>query len=55
MDGFIETVVSLPNGTIHIGDKYKACTIVLNDNNQICNTGFNSPHKRAEYSSVILP
>ena len=27
-DGFIETVVTLPNGTIDIGDKYKACTTV---------------------------
>jgi aldose sugar dehydrogenase len=54
-DGFVETVVSLPNGTIHIGDEYKACTTVLKDNNLVCNTGFDSPPDRLEYSSVILP
>jgi glucose/arabinose dehydrogenase len=54
-DGFVETAVTLPNGTIHIGDEYKACTTVLKDNNLVCNTGFDSPPDRAEYSSVILP
>jgi aldose sugar dehydrogenase len=54
-DGFIETPVSLPNGTIHIGDKYKACTSVLKDDNIICNTGFNWPGGRAEYNSIMLP
>jgi hypothetical protein len=55
LDGFIESAVTFPNGTIHIGDKYEACTIVLNDNNLVCNTGFNSPLIRPESSSVILP
>jgi aldose sugar dehydrogenase len=54
-DGFIETFVSLPNGTIHIGDRYKACTSVLKDDNIICNTGFNWPGGRWEHSSVTLP
>jgi hypothetical protein len=54
-DGFIETTVSLPAGTIHIGDQYKACTMVLKDDSQICNTGFNSPTAKPEYNSVILP
>jgi aldose sugar dehydrogenase len=54
-DGFIEQAVSLPNGTIHIGDEYKACTAVLKDDNLICSTGFNWPTARPEYNSVILP
>jgi glucose/arabinose dehydrogenase len=54
-DGFIETVVTLPNGTIHIGDEYKACTTVLKDDDIVCNNGFNWPGGRAEYNSVILP
>jgi glucose/arabinose dehydrogenase len=54
-DGFIETAVLLPARTIYIGDQYKACTMVLKDDSQICNTGFNSPTARPEYNSVILP
>jgi aldose sugar dehydrogenase len=54
-DGFIETAVSLPNGTMHIGDKFKACTKVLKDDNLICNEGFNWPTTRLELNSVILP
>jgi aldose sugar dehydrogenase len=54
-DGFIETALLLPNGTISIGDKYKACTKVLKDDNLICNEGFNWPGDRAEGNSVMLP
>jgi aldose sugar dehydrogenase len=54
-DGFIELTVVLPNGTMHIGDEYKACTMVLKDDNLICNEGFNWPTNRYEYNSVILP
>jgi aldose sugar dehydrogenase len=55
-DGFIERIISLPNGTMHIGDKYKACTMVLKDEDTlICNTGFNWPTDRLEYNSVVLP
>jgi hypothetical protein len=54
-DGFIETALSLPNGTIHIGDEYKACTTVLKDDNIICNTGLNWPGGRAEYNSIMFP
>jgi glucose/arabinose dehydrogenase len=54
-DGFIETAIPLPNGTMHIGDKYKACTMVLKDDSIICNTGFNWPTDRPEQNTVVLP
>jgi glucose/arabinose dehydrogenase len=54
-DGFIETSISLPNGTMHMGDKYKACTKALKDDYLICNEGFNWPDDRVEFNSVILP
>jgi aldose sugar dehydrogenase len=54
-DGFIETSISLPNGTMHMGDKYKACTAVLKDDKIVCNEGFNWPDNREEYSSFIIP
>lgn len=54
-DGFIEIAIGLPNGTMHIGDEYKACTKVLKDDNLICNEGFNWPTGRYEYNSVMLP
>ena len=55
-DGFIEPLpLSLPNGTIHIGDKFKACTMVVKDDNIVCNTGLNWPGGRDEYNSVMLP
>jgi aldose sugar dehydrogenase len=55
LDGFIKSGVTLPNGTISIGDKYKACTNVLKDDNLICNEGFNWPSDRAESTSFMLP
>jgi glucose/arabinose dehydrogenase len=54
-DGFTELSVVLPNGTMHLGDEYKACTMVLKDDNLICNEGFNWPTDRYEYNSVMLP
>ncbi len=54
-DGFIDIQLILPNGTMHIGDEYKACTMVLKDDNLICNEGFNWPNDRSEYNSVMLP
>jgi glucose/arabinose dehydrogenase len=55
VDGFIDFGIGLPNGTMHIGDKYKACIMVLKDNNLICNEGFNWPDARPEYNYVTLP
>ena len=55
VDGFIEPTVSLPNGTMYVGDKYKACTMVLKDDDLICNAGANWPGRVYEFSSVILP
>ena len=54
-DGFLQTFITLPNGTMHIGDKYKACIKVLKDDNLICKEGINWPTDRAEWNSFILP
>jgi glucose/arabinose dehydrogenase len=55
LDGFIETAVTLPNGTMHIGDKYKACTMVPKYMYQDCNIGFNDPTPYPESVSVVIP
>jgi hypothetical protein len=55
--GFIEIGLTLPNGTIGIGDKCKACTKVLKDDTLVCNEGFNWPGNRPEVQAnyVMLP
>ena len=54
-DGYIESGTSLPNGTIQIGDEYKACTLILNQRYLTCDTGFNSPTNRPEFDSIVVP
>jgi aldose sugar dehydrogenase len=55
VDGFLQNLIILPNGTMHIGDKYKACIEVIKDDNLICKEGINWPTDRAEWNSFILP
>jgi hypothetical protein len=54
-DGFIEPGVSLPNGTIQVGDIYKACTMILKQIYLTCDTGFNAPTNRPEFDSIAIP
>jgi hypothetical protein len=53
--GFIELGVSLPNGTIRVGDEYKACTLILKQIYLTCDRGFNSPTNRPEFDSIVVP
>ena len=54
-DGFIEPGVPLPNGTIQVGDIYKACTVILKQIYLTCDTGFNAPTNRPEFDSIAIP
>jgi hypothetical protein len=54
-DGFIDASVTLPNGTLAIGDEYTACTVILKDKYLTCNAGFNAPTNRAEFVDVMIP
>jgi hypothetical protein len=54
-DGFVDTSLVLPNGTLGVGDEYTACTIILEDVYLTCSTGFNAPTNRAEFVEVIAP
>jgi hypothetical protein len=54
-DGFVESSVVLPNGTLQVGDEYTACTIILKDAYLTCDKGFNAPTNRAEFDSVLIP
>jgi hypothetical protein len=54
-DGFVDGAILLPNGTLHAGDEYKACYVVLKDANLTCYIGVNAPTNRAEFVSVLLP
>jgi hypothetical protein len=54
-DGFVEGIVTLPNGTLEVGDEYMACTIILKDKYLTCEEGFNAPTNRAEFADVTVP
>ena len=54
-DGFVDATIVLPNGTLAVGDDYKACTVILKDKYLTCDIGFNAPTNRAEFVSVIVP
>jgi hypothetical protein len=53
-DGFVETSVLLPNGTLQIGDEYTACSVILKDAYLTCEKGFNAPTNRAEFVDVSI-
>ncbi len=53
-DGFVEVGISFPNGTLHAGDVYKACYVILKDVTVSCDVGINAPTNRAEFISVLL-
>ena len=54
-DGFVESSVVFPNGTLQVGDEYTACTIILKDAYLACDEGFNAPTNRAEFVNVLIP
>jgi hypothetical protein len=54
-DGFVDASLVIPNGTLAIGDKYTACTVILKDKYLTCDTGFNAPTNRAEFVGVTVP
>jgi hypothetical protein len=54
-DGFVDTSLALPNGTLGVGDEFTACTIILEDVYLTCSTGFNAPTNRAEFVGVMTP
>jgi hypothetical protein len=54
-DGFVDTPVILPNGTLQVGDEYTACSLILKDAYLTCDKGFNAPTNRAEFVDVIVP
>jgi hypothetical protein len=53
-DGFVEGGISFPNGTLHTGDVYEACYVILKDVTVSCDVGINAPTNRAEFISVLL-
>jgi hypothetical protein len=54
-DGFVDSSVVFPNGTLQLGDEYAACTVILKDAQLTCANGFNAPTARAEFVSVLIP
>jgi hypothetical protein len=54
-DGFVDTALVFPNGTIQVGDEYAACTIIMKDKYLTCYKGFNAPTNRAEFAEVLIP
>jgi hypothetical protein len=54
-DGFVDTAVALPNGTLQIGEEYTACSIIFKDAHLTCDKGFNAPTNRAEFVDVLIP
>ncbi|HEU4822476.1 MAG TPA: hypothetical protein VFS97_03545 [Nitrososphaeraceae archaeon] len=54
-DGFVEGAVTLPNGTLQVGEEYTACSIIFKDAHVTCDKGFNAPTNRAEFADVSIP
>jgi hypothetical protein len=54
-DGFVETGVAVPNGTLQVGDEYTACSLIFKDAHLTCEKGFNAPTNRAEFVDVLIP
>jgi hypothetical protein len=54
-DGFLDVTLVLPNGTMQVGDEFKACTLILKDVYLRCDKGFNAPTNRAEFVDVLTP
>ena len=54
-DGFVDTSIVLPNGTLHLGDEFTVCTVIIKDVYLTCDKGFNAPTNRAEFVSVFVP
>jgi hypothetical protein len=54
-DGYIESYLPLPNGTMNIFDSYLACTMVPSYMYLVCDEGVNSPINRPEFTSVTIP
>jgi hypothetical protein len=53
-DGFVEWAITLPNGTLQIGEEYTACSIIFKVAHLTCDKGFNAPTNRAEYVDVLI-
>jgi hypothetical protein len=53
-DGVVEASITLPNSTVSTGDNFRACIIVLKNEDLMCDTGFDSPSGRAEFVSFLL-
>ena len=52
--GLVEYVATFPNMTVKNGDAYKACALIIEDSNLICETGTNSPALRPEFKDLYL-
>jgi hypothetical protein len=53
-DGILDVVLAFQNATITTGEEFRACNMVLKDLSLVCDTGYNSPSPRAEYSALSL-
>jgi hypothetical protein len=53
-DGIVEIPITFPNSTVSTGDKFRACIVVLKNEDLMCDTGFDSPSERAEFVSFLL-
>lgn len=53
-DGVADAGIIFPTDPLKVGDKFKACVMILNSARIVCDTGYDSPGERTEYISLDL-